>query len=31
MLEAGATVIGVDNDEAALAAVTTEFAGQPFR
>jgi NAD(P)-dependent dehydrogenase (short-subunit alcohol dehydrogenase family) len=30
MLEAGATVIGVDRDEAALAAVTTEFEGQPF-
>jgi NAD(P)-dependent dehydrogenase (short-subunit alcohol dehydrogenase family) len=30
MLEAGATVIGVDRDEDALAAVETEFAGQPF-
>jgi len=30
MLEAGATVIGVDHDESALAAVATEFAGQPL-
>ncbi len=30
MLEAGATVIGVDRDQAALDAVTTEFAGQPL-
>src|SRR5436190_17906138 len=30
MLEAGATVVGVDNDESALDAVTTEFAGQPL-
>lgn len=30
MLEAGATVIGIDRDDAALAAVTTEFSGQPF-
>ncbi|MEO5838466.1 MAG: SDR family oxidoreductase [Acidimicrobiales bacterium] len=30
MLEAGATVIGVDRDQAALVAVTTEFAGQPL-
>ena len=30
MLEAGATVIGVDHDESALAAVTSEFSGQPL-
>ena len=30
MLEAGATVVGIDRDDEALAAVTTEFAGQPF-
>jgi NAD(P)-dependent dehydrogenase (short-subunit alcohol dehydrogenase family) len=30
MLEAGATVIGIDRDQAALDAVTTEFAGQPL-
>lgn len=30
MLEAGATVIGVDRDNAALEAVTSEFAGHPF-
>jgi NAD(P)-dependent dehydrogenase (short-subunit alcohol dehydrogenase family) len=30
MLEAGATVIGIDHDQAALDAVVKEFADQPF-
>ena len=30
MLEAGATVVGIDRDEDALRAVQSEFAGQPF-
>ncbi|MEO8692095.1 MAG: SDR family oxidoreductase [Acidimicrobiales bacterium] len=30
MLEAGATVIGIDRDKDALDAVTAEFAGQPL-